>query len=89
MALLSVDNALFGKPYLWDRHNTYQSRSQKVTVKIRNQWYGILERQPTSTVAMIFGKQTVAPATIPQNSKNFRDPPLSWISLFFFPTLMQ
>ena len=54
---LSITNALFGKPYLWDRHGTYQSQPQKVIVKIRNQWYGIPERQPTSTVAMIFAKQ--------------------------------
>ena len=26
-------------------------------VKIQNQWYGIQERQPTSTVAMISAKQ--------------------------------
>ena len=58
MALLFVAEALFGKPYLWDRHGTYQSWPQKVIVKIRNQWYGILERQPTSTVTMIYAKQT-------------------------------
>ena len=26
MAPLSVVDGLFGKPYLWDRHGTYQSR---------------------------------------------------------------
>ena len=34
VAPLSVADALFGKPYLWDRHGTYQSRPQKVIVKI-------------------------------------------------------
>ena len=41
MAPLFVDDALFGKPYLWDRHGSYKSRPQKVIVKIQNQWYGI------------------------------------------------
>ena len=58
VALLSIDDTLFGKPYLWDRHGTYQSRPQKVIVKIQNQWYGILERQTTSMVSMISSKQT-------------------------------
>ena len=57
MAPLSVVDALFGKPYLWDRHGAYQSRPKKVIVKIRNQWYGITERQPTSTVAMIYSNE--------------------------------
>ena len=57
VAPLSVANALFGKPYVWDRHGTYQSRPQKVIVEIGNQWYGIPEQQPTSTVAMISAKQ--------------------------------
>ena len=57
MAPLSVADALFEKPYLWDRHGTYQSRPLKVIIKIRNQWYGIPERQPTSTVAMISARQ--------------------------------
>ena len=34
VAPLSVFDALFGKPYLWDRHGTYQSWPQKVIVKI-------------------------------------------------------
>ena len=34
MASLSVADALFSKPYLWDRHGTYQSWPQKVIVKI-------------------------------------------------------
>ena len=55
----SVANALFEKPYLWDRHGTYQSQPQKVIVKIWNQWYDILERKPTSIlVVMITAKQT-------------------------------
>ena len=58
MELISIADALFEKPYLWDRHGTYQSGSQKVIVKIRNQWYDIPKRQPTSTVAMISIKQT-------------------------------
>ena len=57
MALLLVVDALFGKPYLWDQHDTYQSQPHKVIVKIQNQWYNIPERQPTSTVAMISSKQ--------------------------------
>ena len=58
MAPLSIANALFGKPYLWDRNSTYQSWPQKVIVKIWNWWYGIPKRQPTSTVSMISSKQT-------------------------------
>ena len=58
MALLFIDDTLFGKPYLWDRNGTYQSWPQKVIIKIQNQWYGILVRQPTSTVAIIIAKQT-------------------------------
>ena len=53
MALLSVTDALFRKPYWWDRHGRYQSLPQKVIVKIQNQWYDILERQPTPTVSII------------------------------------
>ena len=34
VASLSVADALFGKPCLWDRHGTYQSLPQKVIVKI-------------------------------------------------------
>ena len=34
VAPLSIIGALFGKPYLWDRQGTYQSRPQKVIVKI-------------------------------------------------------
>ena len=31
---LSIADSLFGKPFLWDRHDTYQSQSHKVIVKI-------------------------------------------------------
>ena len=58
VAPLSVADTLFEKPYLWDRHGTYQSQPQKVITKIQNQWYGVLEQQPTSTVSMIYVKQT-------------------------------
>ena len=58
VAPLSIVDALFGKPYLWDQHSTYQSQPQKVIFKIQNRWYGIPERQPTSMAAMIFAKQT-------------------------------
>ena len=58
VAPFSIVDTLFGKPYLWDRNGTYQSWPQKVIVKIRNQWYGIPKRQPTSMVAMISAKQT-------------------------------
>ena len=58
VALIFVGDALLDKPYLWDRHGTYQSRPQKVIIKIENQWYVILEQQPTSTVAMTSSKQT-------------------------------
>ena len=58
VAPLFIVNTLFGKPYLWDRHDTYQSQHQKVIIKIWNQWYGIPERQPKSTVSMISSKQT-------------------------------
>ena len=34
VAPLFVADSLFGKPYLWDRHSTYQSRPQKVIAKI-------------------------------------------------------
>ena len=34
VAPLFVVDALFGKPYLWDRHGTYQSWPQTVIVKI-------------------------------------------------------
>ena len=54
----SIVDSLFSKPYLWDRHDTYRSRPQKVIVKIRNPWYGIPERQPTSMAVMISAKQT-------------------------------
>ena len=43
VAPLFVVETLFGKPYLWDRHGSYQSRPQKVIVKIWIQWYDILE----------------------------------------------
>ena len=44
MAPLSVADALFEKPYLWDRHGSrYQSQPHKLIVKIQNQWYGIPE----------------------------------------------
>ena len=39
----SIDDALFGKPYLWDWHGTNQSKPQKVIFKIGNQWYNIPE----------------------------------------------
>ena len=55
---LSIADALFGKPYLWGQHSTYQSQPHKVIVKIQNQWYGIPKQQPTSMVAMISSKQT-------------------------------
>ena len=58
MAPLFVVDTLFCKPYLWHRHGTHKSQPQKVIVKIWNQWYGIPEKQPTSTVAMISSKQT-------------------------------
>ena len=58
MPPLSIADTLFEKPYLWDRHGTYQSRPQKVIVKIQNQWYNIPDRQPTSMVSMISSKQT-------------------------------
>ena len=58
VALIFVGDALLDKPYLWDRHGTYQSQPQKVIVKIWNQWYGILEQQPTSMFSMISAKQT-------------------------------
>ena len=58
MAPLSVVDALFDKPYLWDQHGTYQSWPQKVIVKIQKQWYGTPERQPRSTVVMTSTKQT-------------------------------
>ena len=66
--LLSVADALFQKPYLWDQHGTYQSRPQKVIVKIRNQWYGIPKQQPTLMVAMISSKQTMK---LINNAQNF------------------
>ena len=33
----SIDDALFGKPYLWDQHGIYHSWPYKVIVKIQNQ----------------------------------------------------
>ena len=58
MASIFVADALFGKPYLWDRHGSYQPRPQEVIVKIWNQCYGIPERRPTPTVAMVSSKHT-------------------------------
>ena len=43
VALLCLADTMFGKPYLWDRHGSYQSWPQKVIVKIQNQWYDIPE----------------------------------------------
>ena len=37
MAPLFVVDTLFSKPYLWDQHDTYQSRPQKLIVQIQNQ----------------------------------------------------
>ena len=47
VAFLYIADALFGKPYLWDRHGSYHSWPQKVIIKIKNQWYKIPEGQPT------------------------------------------
>ena len=41
VAQIFVADVFFRKPYLWDRRSTYQSRPQKVIVKIWNHWYGI------------------------------------------------
>ena len=43
VAPLYIFNALFRKPYLWDRNGTYPSQPHKVIVKILNQCYDILK----------------------------------------------
>jgi len=52
VAPLEVYDVLLGQPYMWKRHDVYESRPRSVIVTLGGQLYRILE--------------TVAPATVSQ-----------------------
>jgi hypothetical protein len=57
LAPLEVCDVLLGQPYLWKRHDVYESRPRSVIITLNMKLYRILEAVPLSAISLIFAKQ--------------------------------
>jgi hypothetical protein len=62
MVLCDIDpfevcDFLLGQPYLWKRHDVYESRIRSVIITLGRQLYRILEVAPLTAISFIYAKQ--------------------------------
>ena len=57
VALLEVCDVLLGQPYLWKRHDVYESRPRSVIVTLNKKLDRIPEAVPPSAISLISAKQ--------------------------------
>lgn len=57
VAPLDVCHVLLGHPYLWKRHDVYESRPCPVIVTLGNNLYRIPEVAPPTTISLVTAKQ--------------------------------
>jgi hypothetical protein len=54
---LEVCDVLLGQPYLWKRHDVYESRPHSVIITLNKKLYRIPEAIPPSDISLISAKQ--------------------------------
>ena len=54
---LDVADVLLGQPYLWKRHDVYESRPCIVTITLGNNLYKILKVASPTTISLIIARQ--------------------------------
>ena len=56
IAPLDVCDVLLGQPYLWKRHDVYESWPRVVIITLGNKLYRILEVPPLATISLVTAK---------------------------------
>jgi hypothetical protein len=57
VAPLDVSDVLLGQPYLWKRHDVYESRPRAIIITLGNKMYRIPEIEPPTTISLVTAKQ--------------------------------
>jgi hypothetical protein len=55
---LEVCDVLLGQPYLWKRHDVYESRPRSVIITLNKKLYKIPKAVPLSAISLISAKQS-------------------------------